>query len=150
MAELYDLDAAYAETRQEPFRFKWAGHEWELPHFGDVDWRAAQLADDLKALGDSDGVAEVDIEVLQKLFEYAFGPQQAKRWADVPQNVTAMIKLFVAWQEYGGSSVGESSASSDSSASTGRPSKRTSTGTTKSGSRGRSSAAKKNGTQPES
>lgn len=150
MAELFDLDAVYAETRTEPFRFKWAGEEWELPLFADIDWRALGLANELTALADTENMAEVDVSVLRRLFEFAFGPTQAARWDKVPQNTSAMTTLFGAWQSYSGTTLGESSASTDSSASTERPSKPTSTGTTRSGSRRRSTAAKKTATAPAS
>lgn len=146
MAEIYDLDARYAEVVKEPFQFRWAGKEWELPHFGDIDWRAAGLATQIEAVVGDDGNAEIDVSVLQQLFDYAFGPEQAARWAKVRQPVTAMTMLFTDWQKHGGTSVGESSASTDSSASTVRPSKRTSRATTTgSGSRKPSSALPKSG-----
>jgi hypothetical protein len=145
--EIFDLDAVYAEERREPFRFKWAGKQWELPHFSDIDWRAAGLAADIEALADEDGTPEVNLGVLRDMFRMAFGEEQAARWEQVPQNTPAMIHLFQAWQEHSGMSVGESQASPDSSGSTVRRSKRTSTGTTASASAKPSRARKTSGTR---
>lgn len=150
MADVYDLDAVYAEERGDPFLFRWAGQDWELPHFGDIDWRAAGLAGELEELADAGGQADVPIEALQKLFDYAFGADQAARWAQVSQPSTAMVRLFGAWQKHGGAELGESSASTGSSPSTGRPSKRTSRATTASGSAKRSTASRRSGTPPAS
>ena len=149
----FDLDAAYKAARPEPFEFSWAGQDWVLPYFGDIDWRALGLADDLKTLADADAdrMAEADIEVLQKFFEFGFGTEQAERWAKAPQNMTAMIALFGAWQKHSGTSMGESSASTGSSTeTTERPSQRTSRTTTASGSRKRSSGARKSAGAPAS
>lgn len=141
--EVFDLDALYAEQRKAPFQFRWSGETWELPAFSDIDWRALQLAVEIESLANVDNVADVDVTIIQRMFGYAFSPEQAERWERVPQSTTAMIALFGQWQRHGGADMGESSASTDSSASTGRPSRRTSTGTTASGSRPRSSARRK-------
>jgi hypothetical protein len=34
---VFDLDAAIADADQTPFRFTFAGREWELPHLGQLD-----------------------------------------------------------------------------------------------------------------
>lgn len=143
MADTFDLDAAYAEARQEPFRFTWKGQDWELAFFGDLDWRAAGLAKEIEALADGRDTAEVTLDMLDRLFTYGLGPEQADRWDKVQQNVGALTLLFEAWQKHAGTSVGESPASTSSSGSTGRPSKRTSRATTKSASRARSTAPRK-------
>ena len=142
MAEIYDLDAIYAEVRAEPFRFRWSGRDWELPNFGDIDLRAAGLVAQIETLADEDNKTGT-IELLSKVFEYSFGEEQAALWAKTAQNVSALMKLFEAWQKHSGTSVGEPSASTGSSPSTGRPSKRTLPATTGSGSRGRSTARRK-------
>jgi hypothetical protein len=148
MAEKWSLTRAYNAVRREPFTFEWEGQDWQLPHFGDIDWRAAGLAGDLEALtsGGETATADVPVETLQSLFRYAFGPEQAERWERAGQPGTAMVLLFQHWQEHAGADVGEPSASTGSSPSTGRPSKRTSPGITGSGSRTRSSARPKPGT----
>jgi len=141
--EVFDLDAVYAEERGEPFTFTWEGRRWELPAFGDIDWRAAGMQAEMEAAADADGMAEVGVETLQKLFRFAFGEEQADRWEKARQPAPAMVRLFSEWQKRSGAAVGESPASTGSSPSTGRPSRRTSTASTGSGSARRSTARKR-------
>ncbi|MFY1686500.1 hypothetical protein [Plantactinospora sp. WMMB782] len=133
VADEFDLDAAYAEEVRPPFRFRWAGVAWELPHLGDMDWRAVSLAD------------EMDINAIKELFQLAFPPERAEEWEKVRQPTPAMIQLFQRWLAHSGMKPGETQGSEDSSENTEPASKRTSRSTTGSGSRGRSSAARKTG-----
>lgn len=145
VAEIFDLDAVWAEERGEPFPFDWEGQRWELPALGDIDWRAAGLQAEMEAAADAEGMAEVSVETLRKLFLFAFGEEQSARWEKVKQPAPAMLKLFTEWQKRSGATAGESPASTGSSASTGRPSRRTSTASTGSGSARRSTARKRTG-----
>ena len=149
MAEIFDLDAVYAEERGEPFRFRWQGRDWELPPFGEIDLRAIESLKDLAALADADetNIAELDISAFNKLLEHGLGPEQWVEWEKVSQPGTAVIRLLNEWQKHSGADVGEAPASTDSSKSTGRPSKRTSSGATGSGSAKRSPARKRTATR---
>jgi hypothetical protein len=137
MAEIneeFDLDAAYAEEVKDPFKFRWSGASWELPHLGEMDWRATSLAD------------EMDINAIRDLFKLAFSEGQAEEWEKVKQPTPAMVKLFERWLKHSGMAPGETPGSGDSSPSTEPASKRTSPGSTKSGSGRRSSAPRKTAT----
>lgn len=131
--EEYDLDAAYAEVVRPTFKFRWAKTSWELPHLGDMDWRAVSLAD------------EVDIDAIRELFAMALPEERAEEWDRAKQPTPAMIDLFNRWLAHSGMAPGETPGSDDSSKSTEPASKRTSRTTTGSGSRGRSSAPRKTG-----
>jgi hypothetical protein len=130
----FDLDAAYAEEERPPFRFKWAQVWWELPHLGDMDWRATSLAD------------EMEVEAIRDLFNLAFPTERAEEWQKVKQPTPAMIQLFERWLKHSGMAPGETQGSEDSSENTEPASKRTSPGSTKSGSGRRSSAPRKTAT----
>lgn len=132
----FDLDAAWAEEARPPFRFKWAGATWDLPHLGDMDWRAVSLAD------------EMDVTQIRELFRLALPEDRADEWEQTKQPTPAMTRLFTAWLQHSGMAPGETPASDGSSPSTGRPSKRTSRGTTTSASRGSSSARRQIATAP--
>ncbi|WP_051797279.1 hypothetical protein [Catenuloplanes japonicus] len=130
----FNLTARYAEIKKEPFEFVWPGgdgkdRDWTLPYIQDIDLRVLEACE-----------AE-DVTALRQAFEIAFElAGQDEAWAEAPKPTSAIKELFHAWQEWDGVQPGESEASSDSSTSTGRPSKQTSRGSTKSGSRQRSSA----------
>lgn len=132
--EEFDLDAAYAEEVKEPFRFRWAAASWELPHLGEMDWRATSLAD------------EMNVDAIRDLFKLAFSAEQGEEWERVKQPTPAMIKLFDRWLKHSGMAPGETQGSEDSSENTEPASKRTSPGSTRSGSGRRSSAARKTAT----
>lgn len=109
MSEVFDFDALVAEARKEPFRFRYAGREWELPHASDMDWRAVSAAE----MG--------NYEALRHLFQLGFGDQW-EAFEQLPQPAHAMTKLFQAWQRHAGVKPGESQGSGDSSTSTAEPS----------------------------
>lgn len=120
--EGFDLDAAWAEEEREPFRFRWSGVWWEVPHLGDMDWRAVSLAD------------EMDVNAIRELFDLALPEERQGEWARTKQPTPAMIKLFRAWLAHSGMASGETQGSGDSSPSTEPASKPTSPATTKSAS----------------
>lgn len=117
--DMLDLDALSAEANgAEPFRFRFGGEEYELPPT--VDVRVAALFSDGQLFA---GLAKM------------LGEDQWQRMQDA-EAVLDDRQLMALMEEYGkhsGSSLGESKASTDSSMSTVRPSKRTSGGSTKSG-----------------
>lgn len=123
----FDLDAAWAEERREPFRFRWAGVRWEVPHLTEiVDWRQVADADSM------------DLTAIQALLRTGMG-ERAEEWAAVTQPVPAMFKLYDRWMEHSGMRPGEAPGSDDSSGSTEEPSPPISTDTTASPSDGHSS-----------
>jgi hypothetical protein len=127
----FDLDAAWAEERRDPFRFRWAGVWWTVPHLSEiVDWR--QIAD-----ADS-----MDLPAIQKLLRTGMG-ERAEEWERVTQPVPAMFKLYDQWLAHSGMTPGEALGSDDSSVSTEEPSPPTSTDTTGSPSGKPSSAPRK-------
>lgn len=128
-----DLDAAYAEIRKEPYVFTWAGREFSLPHLAELDFRLQMRIEEAQSLGAPELLA---------LFDEMFGPEQAADFAKVTMPTGALFMLFERWLNYSGAKLGEDSASSGSSGSTGKSSRRTSGGTTGSASPKRSTAKK--------
>lgn len=118
--DVFDLDAYVTEHRQQPYRFRYGGQTWELPHSADIDWRVTEAAD------------QGNIDAIRTLFQRGLGPDQWERFEQLPQPAAAMGELFRRWQAHAGVRPGESPASPDSSASTARPSTRRSAATTKS------------------
>lgn len=122
--DVFDLDAYVVEHRQTPYRFRYGGQDFELPHASDIDWRVSEAAD----LG--------NVEAIRILFRRGMSPDQWERFEALPQPAKPMGELFRRWQAHSGVKPGESPASPGSSASTARRSTRRSAGTT----RGRRSA----------
>jgi hypothetical protein len=116
--DVFDLDAYVAEHKQTPYRFRYCGETWELPHGVDTDWRVTEAAD------------KGNVEAIRTLFRLGMGPEQWERFEALPQPAGGMGELFRRWQAYAGVKPGESPASPGSSASTARPSTRRSGGTT--------------------
>jgi len=114
MADVFDLDAL--ESEGEPFHFRHGGEDYELPP--DPDIRAA--------------VAQGEGNVLKAL-ELLLGEEQWERIlaSDAVLDSKKFNALMAAYEKHIGASMGESEASTRSSRSTGRPSKRTSSATTK-------------------
>ncbi len=127
----FDLDAAWAEERREPFRFRWAGVSWTVPHLTEiVDWRQVADADSM------------DLPAIQALLRTGMG-ERAEEWAAVTQPVPAMFRLYDQWMVHSGMKPGEAPGSDDSSGSTEEPSPQTSTDTTASPSAKPSSAPRR-------
>lgn len=116
--DVFDLDAYVAEHRKDPYKFRYGGQDFELPHAQDTDWRVLEVAD------------QGDVEAIQTLFRRGMGPEQWQRFEELPQPAGAMGELFRRWQAHAGTKSGESPASPSSSGSTARPSKRRSAATT--------------------
>jgi hypothetical protein len=113
----FDLDALAAEAEGvTPFEFKFGGEMYELP--GSFDMRAAAAL--------SAGKVYEGLEML-------LGADQWSRMQAAEQVLTDTMLggLLDRYAEHAGVSLGESSASTSSSASTVRPSKRTSNGSTR-------------------
>ncbi len=117
--DVFDLDAYVAEHRKTPYRFRYGGQDFELPHAQDTDWRVAEAAD------------QDDVDAIQTLFRRGMGPEQWARFEQLPQPAGAMGELFRRWQAHSGTTPGESPASPSSSESTAGPSTRRSAGTTR-------------------
>ncbi|MEU7843953.1 hypothetical protein AB0B39_23670 [Micromonospora sp. NPDC049114] len=119
MTDVFDLDAYVAEHRKVPYRFRYGGQDFALPHAQDTDWRVMEVAD------------QGDVEAIQTLFRRGLGPEQWERFDELPQPAGAMGELFRRWQAHSGTKPGESPASPGSSESTAGPSTRRSAGTTR-------------------
>lgn len=116
MADVFDLDALGVEETTEPFVFTFGGEEFKIPHHYDPRiFRRANQGDLAGAL-----LAMIGAEQFDRLDKI-----------DKPFDERHMTALFNAWASHDVTSVGEAKASSRSSKSTGRPSKRTSSGTTR-------------------
>ncbi len=127
----FDLDAAWAEERKAPFKFRWAGVWWTVPHLSEiVDWRQVADADSM------------DLPAIQGLLRTGMG-ERAEEWAAVMQPVPAMFKLYDQWMVHSGMKPGEAPGSDDSSQSTAEPSQPTSTDSTASPSGKPSSAPRR-------
>jgi hypothetical protein len=116
-----DLDAAYKAVAREPYRFRWVGREWALPHIGELDYRLQAEIEDISELS----LAQVD-----DLFRRLFGPEQADDWAQATQPGQFLSLLFERWIKHSGRKPGESPASKRSSKSTGAKSRPTSAAST--------------------
>lgn len=128
-----DLDAAYSEVRKPPYDFTWSGRDWSMPHMMDQDYRV---------LARIEGYAELGVDELISLVADLLGKDQRQAWADVDVPTSVLYMLFDRYMKHCGAKAGEDEASSDSSGSTGKSSRRTSGGSTASASRSRSSAKK--------
>lgn len=123
MSEVFDLDAVASEAgdaEREPFRFRFGGDEYEMPAEFDLLALAAITAGEL-----GDGL------------RIMLGETQWSRMLRSGAKMdTARFKaLFETYSAHvGGTTMGESSASTGSSVSTEGPSKPISNGSTKSGS----------------
>lgn len=126
----FDLDAAWADEERPPFKFRWGGVWWTVPHLGDIDWRVVSLAD------------EMDLEAIQEALRIGLG-ERAEEFDKQTQPTPAMFKLFDKWLEHSGQKPGEAPGSDGSSGSTEEPSPQTSTTTTASPSAKPSSAPRK-------
>lgn len=107
----FDLDAAIAEAEGEPFEFTFGGEKYRLPY-----------SPDLRA------VAAMEQGKLTDAMRLLLGSEQWGRLlaADAVFNIPAFESLMAAYMKHCGLEPGESKASSPSSESTARPSKRTS------------------------
>ena len=127
---VFDLDAVFAEQRQAPFRFKWDGREWELPHLHDIDIHLLNRIHEAESFS---------ADEVMDLFPQLFAPRDRVEWLKTPQPALMLTTLFTQWMEHVGVTPGESVGSGDSSSSTEPKSKQTSTGSTASASPKRSS-----------
>jgi hypothetical protein len=117
--DVFDLDALERDDTAEPFVFTVAGQTFTFAHPGDVDWRYTE------ALEQGSPVA---------LCKALLGEEDYARFADLPIPAWKLNKLVAAWGRHNGIELGESGASSGSSAITAAPSRPTSAATTASGS----------------
>jgi hypothetical protein len=110
-----DLDAIIAERQGFPFTFRFGGAEYSLPPR--MDMRALALFTDGKVF-----------DALRTML----GAEQWQQMLDADQVLDddTLKALLEAYSRHGGASLGESSASTGSSASTEGPSKPTSNGST--------------------
>lgn len=128
----YDLQRLYAEKAGGPFEFTWADRTWTLPNMRMLDMATQERLENLDT-------ATTTVETINVLFDDLMGAEQGARWRQTVRPLPMVMDLFQAWLEHSKSALGESPASAGSSKSTGRPSKRTSNGSTASGSPRRSS-----------
>lgn len=132
---VFDLDRWQDEAQREPYPFTWAGRERILPHVQDLSVDVLSLIGQVDA-GDPDAVVGV--------LRVAFGEDQ---WADLhaarPMPIGAATKLFNQWMAHCGVDPGEAQSSAVSSNGTAGRSRRTSAGSTASGSPRRSTAPRK-------
>jgi hypothetical protein len=118
-AEVFDLDALERDTTPVPFRFTAGGQTFDLAGPSDLDWHALPTFQEGR-------VDQVLPHLLGDQFD-AFDQLDIPGWK--------LDQLLTAWGRHNGIDLGESQASSTSSAGTVRPSRRTSGGSTASGSR---------------
>jgi hypothetical protein len=142
--EGYDLQRVYAE-KKKPFWFRWEDQWWKLPHprMMDFEVQAEIESFDFGSLTQEGGDLEDAKARLNKIYGLIMGEEQAARWRECEARPVQMqLEMLNEWMARTGASQGEAPASDDSSRSTGRPSKRTSTASTGSGSRRRSPSKK--------
>lgn len=123
----YDLQRLYAEKAGVPFQFTWADQVWELPSLRMLDIATQERFENLDT-------AAANVETVNTLFDEIMGVEQGARWREVVRPLPMIFDLFQAWLDHSKADLGESAASDGSSKSTGRPSKRTSNGSTASAS----------------
>lgn len=120
MGKVFDLDALEFEETTEPFVFRFGGQEFTVPaHYDPRIFRRAEQGDLAGAL-----LAMISGEQFDRLDKI-----------DQPFDERHIEAIFAAWASHDVTTVGEAAASSSSSKGTGRPSKRTSNGSTTSPSR---------------
>lgn len=108
----YDLDALVVEAENAPpFKFKWRGEVWQMPLMN-----AMQFRDQL----------DLENATVEESMRLIMGEDQFEQFIAEPISTGRMRDLIAAWQRFQGLEPGESAASSRSSRSTARPSKRTS------------------------
>ncbi len=138
-----NLQQKYAD-KLDDFWFFWADRWWKLPNLNllDFDIQLQVMAFQGRVSEDS-----TDAEALKSLVNDLFDlimeaghPGQAADWREVTRPLTMLLGMLGDWSEHSGVDEGESSASTSSSKSTGRPSKPTSKRSTGSGSPRRSTA----------
>jgi hypothetical protein len=108
----FDLDALIVEAENAPpFRFKWRDEVWEMPLMNAMPFRD-----------------QLDLEsaTVEESMSLIMGEEQFERFIAEPISTGRMRDLITAWQRFQGLEPGESQASSRSSRSTVRRSKRTS------------------------
>lgn len=114
----FDLDAFVADqlAAGKPFEFTYGGEKYTLP--SQPDPRVAGL---------------FDVGLYGQSFALMLGPEQHERFmaSAAPLTRDAVIEVIRQHAAHAGATLGESSASSDSSANTGKRSRRTSNGSTK-------------------
>ncbi len=114
-----DLDALERDETAEPFVFTVAGQTFSLVHPGDIDWHYTEALE-------SGSPAVLLQAILGDQYE-DFAKVEVPAWK--------LNKLLEAWGKHNGVDLGESVASSGSSATTAALSRPTSVATTVSGSR---------------
>lgn len=140
--EGYDLQAVYAEN-SKPFYFRWADRWWMLPHLKNLDFEVQAKVEtfDFSMLTGTNVDLDTARNRIDDLFNLVMGDEQGTEWRAVnPRPVNMLLDMLQSWTKHSGVKEGEASASEGSSRSTGRPSKRTSKGSTASASRRRSPA----------
>lgn len=129
-----DLQRLHAETRREPYRFRWADKWWELPHTQDLPDTIFDAFEDLTQIaeaGDEQELSAADVDTIRQVLHSAFGKRQWQQIQDAePIPLSAQFLLFNRWMKWSGENLGESSSSTGSSESTAGRSKRTSRGST--------------------
>ena len=118
--QMLDLDAFEVEENGTPFGFQFDGARYELPFHPDM--RA---------------IARLDAGDLEGFLSKLLGEEQWQQLLDSPKTLTAphLGKLIDAYFDHVGVAMGKSSGSTAKSGRTVAPSKRTSNGSTASGSR---------------
>lgn len=125
----------------EPYWFQWADQWWELPHLKLLDFEVQLDVLGMQGLAEDLTDAESAKNALNSLFDLLMDPEQAAEWRKVSRPIGALMDILGRWRTHCDVSeeeAGESSASTGSSVSTGRPSSRTSAASTKSASAKRS------------
>jgi hypothetical protein len=126
-----DLDVAYKEIAREPYRFRWAGRDWTLPHMGELDYRIQ---------AEIESTTEFTLDKIDTLFRRMFGPEQADAFNETTVTGPFLAMLFDRWLTHSGVTPGEPEASTPSSETTGAKSRPTSGASTSSASPKRSTA----------
>jgi hypothetical protein len=139
----FDLQRTFAEKKAD-FWFRWADRWWQLPNLNMLDFEIQiQVMSFQGRISEDNTDAATLLAFVNELFDLlmeAGRKGQAAEWRQVQRPLPALMTMMSQWSEHSGVDEGESSASADSSKSTGRPSKRTSKPSTGSASRTRSTA----------
>ena len=121
MSEPFDLDAAVGELSPEPFRFTWGGQAFELPAI-----LGMPVDKQLTIINTIEGLDRAEPGKVVEVLHLIVGDEMlASLSAAKPLSAASLMKLIGAWMAHQGEAPGKSEPSSDSSASTARPSKQT-------------------------
>src|ERR1044072_6839091 len=122
--EPFNLDAIEKEGHKHDYQVILGGRTWTMTPMGRLDKKAMKRMAKVAESGELDNTEYMDL-----IFQEAMGEEQFAEFDELPLSMDGLQRLFEDYQDHSGIEVPESSASTDSSHSTERPSNSTSPAT---------------------